>query len=78
MRDRFVRNDGFTLQNPPEPAPGSLTHICTKYQGGLAAFPVEWCAFDGDHIPAPQDGAPGNSGTNTWVPGETWAFFTQF
>jgi poly(3-hydroxybutyrate) depolymerase len=78
MRDRFVRNNGFTLQNPPEPAPGSLTHICTKYQGGLAAFPVEWCAFDGDHMPAPQDGATGNSGTNTWVPGETWAFFTQF
>jgi poly(3-hydroxybutyrate) depolymerase len=78
MRDRFVRNNGYTLQNPPEPAPGSLTHICTKYQGGLAAFPVEWCAFDGDHMPAPQDGATGNNGTRTWVPGETWAFFTQF
>ena len=33
MRDRFVTNNGCTLQDPPEPNPGSLTHTCTTYQG---------------------------------------------
>ena len=30
------------------------------------------------HIAAPQDGAGGDSGSRTWVPGEIWRFFTQF
>jgi hypothetical protein len=77
-RDHFVKNNGYPAQSAPEPRAGSLTHICTKYTGGLAAYPVEWCAFDGGHIAAPQDGAGGDSGTRTWVPAETWAFFTQF
>ncbi len=78
MRDRFVRNNGYPAQNAPEPAAGSRTHVCTTYQGGQAAYPVEWCAFDGGHIAAPQDGAGGDSGTRTWVPAATWAFFSQF
>ncbi|ROO58926.1 poly(3-hydroxybutyrate) depolymerase [Micromonospora sp. Llam0] len=78
MRDRFVRNNGCTPQNPPEPAVGSLTHRTTAYSGCRAGYPVVWAAFDGGHIAAPQDGAPGDSGTRTWLPGETWDFFTQF
>ncbi len=33
LRDAFVRNNGCTPQNPPEPANGSLTHIITTYSG---------------------------------------------
>jgi poly(3-hydroxybutyrate) depolymerase len=33
LRDRFVRNNGCTPQNPQEPAQGSLTHIVT-YDAG--------------------------------------------
>ena len=33
LRDRFVRNNGCTPQNPPEPARGSLTHIVTDLLG---------------------------------------------
>jgi poly(3-hydroxybutyrate) depolymerase len=33
LRDTFVRNNGCTPQNPPEPAQGSLTHIATAYSG---------------------------------------------
>lgn len=77
LRDTFVRNNGCTAQNPPEPSQGSLTHIVTAYSC-RAGFPVVWAAFDEDHTPAPQDGAPGASGSRTWVPGETWRFFTQF
>ncbi|TCC00462.1 cellulose-binding protein [Micromonospora zingiberis] len=78
LRDRFVRNNGCTAQNPPEPAQGSLTHRTTTYSGCRAGYPVVWAAFDGGHIAAPQDGAPGDSGSRTWLPGETWNFFTQF
>lgn len=78
MRDRFVRNNGCTAQNPPEPSQGSLRHISTTYAGCTAGRPVVWAAFDGGHIAAPQDGAPGDSGSRTWLPGETWRFFTQF
>ncbi|MER5373332.1 cellulose binding domain-containing protein [Streptomyces sp. NPDC002553] len=77
LRDRFVRNNGCTPQNPPEPAQGSLTHRVTAYSGCSAGHPVAWAAFDEGHIAAPQDGAPGDSG-RTWVPGEVWKFFTQF
>ncbi|MBM7077056.1 cellulose binding domain-containing protein [Micromonospora humida] len=78
LRDRFVRNNGCTAQNPPEPSQGSLTHRSTTYSGCRAGYPVVWAAFDEGHIAAPQDGAPGDSGTRTWLPAETWRFFTQF
>jgi poly(3-hydroxybutyrate) depolymerase len=78
LRDRFVRNNGCTAQNPPEPAQGSRTHRITTYSGCSAGHPVEWAAFDEGHIAAPQDGAGGDSGSRTWVPGEVWKFFTQF
>nr|WP_243761169.1 cellulose binding domain-containing protein [Streptomyces sp. YIM 98790] len=78
LRDRFVRNNGCTAQSPPEPAQGSLTHITTAYSGCRDGYPVVWAAFDEGHIAAPQDGAAGDSGSRTWLPGETWNFFTQF
>jgi poly(3-hydroxybutyrate) depolymerase len=77
LRNRFVTNNGCTAQNPPEPPQGSLTHITTAYSGCSAGHPVVWAAFDEDHNPAPRDGAPGLGG-DTWLPGETWRFFTQF
>ncbi len=78
LRDTFVRNNGCTAQDTPEPAPGSLTHVTTTYEGCSADHPVVWAAFDGGHIAAPQDGAGGDSGSNTWVPGAAWDFITQF
>ncbi|GAA4942090.1 hypothetical protein GCM10023238_04890 [Streptomyces heliomycini] len=78
LRDRFVRNNACTSQSPPEPAWGSLTHRVTAYSGCSAGHPVAWAAFDEGHIAAPQDGAGGDSGSRTWVPGEIWKFFSQF
>ncbi|KND42898.1 hydrolase [Streptomyces stelliscabiei] len=77
MRDRFVRNNGCTPQNPPEPAQGSLSHRVTTYSGCSAGHPVAWAAFDAGHIAAPQDGATGDSGSRTWLPAEVWRFFNQ-
>ncbi|MFC0533639.1 cellulose binding domain-containing protein [Phytohabitans kaempferiae] len=78
LRDRFVRNNGCTAASPPEPRAGSLTHTVFSYSGCRAGYPVVWAAFDGGHIAAPQDGAGGDSGSRTWVPGEVWRFFTHF
>ncbi|MGQ4390173.1 ricin-type beta-trefoil lectin domain protein [Streptomyces sp. SAS_270] len=78
LRDTFVRNNGCTPQNPPEPANGSLTHVVTTYSGCRAGYPVVWAAFDGaGHDPGPIDGSTGD-GWRTWTSGEVWKFFTQF
>jgi poly(3-hydroxybutyrate) depolymerase len=81
LRDRFVKNNKCTAQNPPEPANGSLKHICTTYQGCMEGYPVRWCAFDGaGHSPAPVDGTTSDygGGDKTWTKDEVWTFFTQF
>jgi pimeloyl-ACP methyl ester carboxylesterase len=73
-RDHFVDVDGVAPQDPPEPAVSSGTHICTTYAGGSPRYPVEWCAFDGDHDPNPHDsGQPAS-----WNPPQAWAFISQF
>lgn len=73
MRDRFVKNNGCTAQQPAEPKAGSRTHIKTAYAGCSSGHPVVWYAFDGGHTPVAQD-ADGSK----WIPGETWKFFSQF
>ncbi|MER6828217.1 lectin [Streptosporangium sp. NPDC000563] len=78
LRDRFVRNNGCTPQNPPEPGSGSRTHITTTYSGCRAGYPVVWAAFDNGHMPGPVDGTYAESGITTWTKGEVWRFFSQF
>ncbi|MFD8382305.1 ricin-type beta-trefoil lectin domain protein [Streptomyces sp. NPDC059679] len=78
LRDTFVRTNGCTQQNPPEPAYGSLTHIITTYSGCRSGYPVVWAAFDGaGHDPGPIDGSTGD-GWRTWTSAAVWQFFTQF
>jgi hypothetical protein len=74
LRDHFAQVNGVTPQDPLEPAVGSGTHICTTYQGGSPKYPVEWCAFDGDHNPNPHD----NGQSTSWNPPQVWAFISQF
>ncbi|XVV00528.1 ricin-type beta-trefoil lectin domain protein [Actinosynnema sp. CA-248983] len=77
LRDRFVRNNGCTAQNAPEPARGSNTHISTTYSGCRTGYPVVWAAFDGGHQQGPVDGCAGcESGARSWVKNEVWKFFT--
>ncbi|MGX7672991.1 cellulose binding domain-containing protein [Plantactinospora sp. DSM 117369] len=79
MRDRFVRNNGCTPQNPPEPAQGSLTHVVTYYTGCRAGYPVVWGAFDGPHAPNAVDGSadPYAPGARSWTQQAVWTFITQ-
>ena len=74
MRDRFVRNNGCSAQNAPEPASGSGTHVCTSYQSCAAGRPVRWCAFDGGHVFDPRD----RNQSASWVPQDVWTFLSQF
>jgi poly(3-hydroxybutyrate) depolymerase len=78
LRDTFVRNNGCTSQSPREPALNSLTHITTTYSGCRAGYPVQWAAFDGDHVPNPVDGSTTASGARTWTSAEVNRFLTQF
>lgn len=74
LRDRFARNNGCNATNPPQPANGSGSHICTSYQGCDEGYPVRWCAHSGDHNPTEKDSGQSRS----WVPGEAWQFISQF
>ena len=74
LRDRYVALNGCAPQNPPAPAAGSGTHICTSYEGCSEGHPVRWCAHGGDHNPTEKDQGQSES----WVPGEAWAFISQF
>ncbi|KAH8426625.1 alpha/beta hydrolase family esterase [Aspergillus melleus] len=78
MRDRWVTvNECQVPPVVPEPLPGSFSHILTEYPG-CSDHPVWWLAFDGNHTAAPYDGGIGDSATKSYVPPETWRFFTQF
>jgi poly(3-hydroxybutyrate) depolymerase len=52
----------------------SGNHVCTKFAGCKAGYPVEFCSFNGDHVPFPDS----NNQSNTWGPQEVWSFFSQF
>ena len=61
MRDRFVRNNGCTAQNPPQPpqpppylSPGG--HVCTDYSGCSSGHPLRWCVHQSGHGNAIVDG----------------------
>ncbi|MFC3990013.1 ricin-type beta-trefoil lectin domain protein [Actinoplanes siamensis] len=77
LRDTFVRANGCSPQNPPEPAQGSLTHVVTTYSGCRAGYPVAWAPFDGGHDPGPIDGCT-CGGWRSWTSGVVWNFFSQF
>ena len=61
IRDRFVRNNGCTAQNPPQPprAPPYLSpggHVCTDYAGCSSGHPLRWCVHQSGHGNAIVDG----------------------
>lgn len=70
--DQFAKWNGCTVATLPKAPTGG--HACTSYTGCPEAAPVRWCNYDGPHTPLPTD-----SGTSTsWMPSETWPFFSQF
>jgi poly(3-hydroxybutyrate) depolymerase len=51
------------------PTPSGSAHECVDFEGCMKGYPARACIFVGPHTPSP----PGN-----WVPGESWAFISQF
>ncbi|KNG86557.1 hypothetical protein ANOM_004896 [Aspergillus nomiae NRRL 13137] len=74
LRDHYVQVNDCDAATPPEPQPGSGTHVVTDYTGCSEGHPVQWVAFDGDHEPLPSDAGSSDS----FTPGLIWKFFSQF
>lgn len=53
-------------------------HVCVDLQGCKEGYPVKVCTFDGGHWQFPYDDGNGESLPKSWVPVESWKFFTQF
>ncbi|MES1209549.1 MAG: hypothetical protein ABUS79_26735 [Pseudomonadota bacterium] len=72
--NRFVANNGCTMQTVPTPPSGG--HTCIQFAGCSEGHPTRFCAFQGSnrHDPSPRD--PGQS--TSWNPPEVWKFITQF
>lgn len=61
MRDKFIKNNGCTAQDapqPPQPPPYLATggHVCTNYQGCSSGHPLRWCVHQSGHGNAVVDG----------------------
>lgn len=53
-------------------------HVCYDFTGCKSNYPLKVCTFNGGHQAAPQDSAGGDNGQTSWIPSESWKFFTQF
>ena len=63
MRDKFVKNNSCTAQNPPQPPKGppylsTGGHVCTDYAGCSTGHPLRWCVHQSGHGNAIVDGTP--------------------
>lgn len=77
--ERRAQDNGCTAATIPTWNQSSPSrHICYDYQGCEENYPVKVCTYNGGHDPAPYDGGSGSDGLNSWVPTESWKFFTQF
>jgi polyhydroxybutyrate depolymerase len=72
-RDVFIERNGCTTETmPAQPswcdglADNFLPCSCLAYQGCMAGYPVTWCEYNADHMPAPSSGKT------------LWSFFSQF
>jgi polyhydroxybutyrate depolymerase len=72
-RDVFIERNGCTTETmPAQPswcdglADNFLPCSCVAYQGCAAGYPVTWCEYNADHMPAPSSGKT------------LWSFFSQF
>jgi poly(3-hydroxybutyrate) depolymerase len=68
----FAQVNGCTAQSMPTPTDSSgMNPACVDFEGCQEGYPTRACLFVGDHTPTP-------GGGSSWVPADTWEFFTQF
>jgi poly(3-hydroxybutyrate) depolymerase len=72
LAQNFAKVDGCTWTTPTKVTSGA--HVCTKLTGCTTGYPLEFCSFNGDHTPYPDNGQSSGS----WGPPEAWKFLDQF
>ncbi len=72
LAQNFSTADGCTWMTPTKVTSGA--HVCTNLMGCSTGYPVEFCSFNGDHTPDPDNGQSGNS----WEYQNVWTFLNQF
>jgi poly(3-hydroxybutyrate) depolymerase len=59
-------------------ASGSKVHICYDFKDCNTGYPVKLCTHTGGHVAGNVDNQDNEDGLKTWIPTETWNFFSQF
>lgn len=72
LAQNFAKANGCTWMTPTKVTSGAP--VCTTLVGCTLGYPLEFCSFNGDHTPDPDNGQSGSS----WQYREVWKFFSQF
>ncbi|HXU65130.1 MAG TPA: hypothetical protein VN962_25700 [Polyangia bacterium] len=72
LAQNFAKANGCTWATPTSVTSGA--HVCTNEMGCMTGYPVEFCSFNGDHTPFPDNGQESSS----WNAANVWPFFNQF
>lgn len=72
LAQNFAKANGCTWATPTKVTSGA--HVCTNLAGCTDGYPLEFCSFNGDHTPFPDNGQAQGS----WGPAEAWKFISQF
>jgi len=72
LAQNFAKANGCTWAVPTSVTSGA--HVCTNEMGCMAGYPVQFCSFNGDHTPYPDNGQSSGS----WNAAAVWTFFNQF
>ena len=72
LAQNFAKANGCTWATPTSVTSGA--HVCTNEMGCMAGYPLEFCSFNGDHTPFPDNGQESSS----WNAANVWTFFNQF
>lgn len=72
LAQNFAKANGCNWTTPTAVMSGA--HVCTNEMGCMAGYPLEFCSFNGDHTPFPDNGQESSS----WNAANVWTFFSQF
>lgn len=72
LAQNFAKANGCNWATPTSVTSGA--HVCTNEMGCMTGYPVEFCSFNGDHTPFPDNGQESSS----WEAANAWSFLNQF
>jgi poly(3-hydroxybutyrate) depolymerase len=72
LAQNFAKANGCNWATPTSVTSGA--HVCTNEMACMTGYPVEFCSFNGDHTPYPDNGQESSS----WNAANVWTFLSQF